>query len=114
MLVVSAFAGVTELLRHAAVLAAGGGANEATQDAGAVVREVEAIHREALADMTEGYTEVSEAVEGLLSEADRLADDVAIIHHGRILAGGTVEEVTGGEDMEKVFFDLVDAAEEEV
>ncbi len=49
----------------------------------------------------------------VLSEADRLADDVAIIHQGRILARGTKEEVTGGEDMEKVFFDLVDAAEEE-
>ena len=48
----------------------------------------------------------------VLSEADRLADDVAIIHHGRILARGTKDEVTGGEDMEKVFFDLVDAAEE--
>ncbi len=49
----------------------------------------------------------------VLSEADRLADDVAIIHHGRILARGTIEEVTGGRDLEQVFFDLVDAAEEE-
>ncbi len=49
----------------------------------------------------------------VLSEADRLADDVAIIHHGRILARGTIEEVTGGKDLEQVFFDLVDAAEEE-
>jgi sodium transport system ATP-binding protein len=49
----------------------------------------------------------------VLSEADRLADDVAIIHHGRILARGTRDEVAGGEDLEKVFFDLVDAAGEE-
>jgi sodium transport system ATP-binding protein len=48
----------------------------------------------------------------VLSEADRLADDVAIIHQGRILALGTREEVAGGRDLEEVFFELVDAAED--
>jgi len=86
VLVVSAFAGVTELLRRAAVLAAARGASEGTQgadaftqDADAAMREIETIHREALAGMTEGYTEVSEAVEELLSEADRLIRGIGLL-----------------------------------
>jgi sodium transport system ATP-binding protein len=40
----------------------------------------------------------------VLSEAERLADDVAIIHRGRILAAGTLEEVSEGGSLEDVFF----------
>jgi sodium transport system ATP-binding protein len=40
----------------------------------------------------------------VLSEAEKLADDLAIIHRGRILAAGSYEEVTGGRSLEDVFF----------
>ncbi len=43
----------------------------------------------------------------VLSEVEALADDVAIIHRGRILASGPLPEVTGGRRLEEVFFDLV-------
>jgi sodium transport system ATP-binding protein len=43
----------------------------------------------------------------VFSEVDRLADDVAIIHRGRILARGTLDEVRGGRSLEEAFFDLV-------
>lgn len=43
----------------------------------------------------------------VLSEADRLADDVAIIHTGRIHARGSLDEVRGGGSLEDVFFSLV-------
>ena len=49
----------------------------------------------------------------VLSEAQRLADDVAIIHHGRILARGTLRELTNGDSLEEVFFRLIDEAEGE-
>ncbi len=72
VLVVSAFSGVTELLRRAAELAA-------TERADEAMRELESIHREALSDMTEGYAEVSEAVDALLAEADRLMRGIGLI-----------------------------------
>ena len=49
----------------------------------------------------------------VLSEAERLADDVAIIHRGRILAAGTLDELTNGGDLEEFFFERVRAVEEE-
>ncbi|MHC4472267.1 MAG: ABC transporter ATP-binding protein [Planctomycetota bacterium] len=47
----------------------------------------------------------------VLSEAEKLADDLAIIHHGRILAFGAYEEVTGGRPLEEVFFTKVAEAD---
>jgi sodium transport system ATP-binding protein len=43
----------------------------------------------------------------VLSEAERLADDVAIIHEGRILSSGTLAEITKDGTLEDQFFDLV-------
>ena len=72
VLVVSAFSGVTELLRYAAEVAA-------TEGAAEVMRELESVHHEALSDMTEGYADVTEAVGALLSEADRLIRGIGLI-----------------------------------
>jgi sodium transport system ATP-binding protein len=47
----------------------------------------------------------------VLSEAEKLADDLAIIHRGRILAEGPYDEVTEGGDLEGVFFSRVAAAD---
>jgi len=43
----------------------------------------------------------------VLSEAERLADDVAIISEGKILAAGTLEELTAGGSLESIFFNRV-------
>jgi sodium transport system ATP-binding protein len=43
----------------------------------------------------------------VLSEAERLADDVAIISEGRILAAGTLGELTADRSLESIFFDRV-------
>ena len=43
----------------------------------------------------------------VLSEAERLADDVAIIHDGRIHARGSLADVRGAGTLEEVFFGLV-------
>jgi sodium transport system ATP-binding protein len=46
----------------------------------------------------------------IMSEVDRLCDDVAIIHEGRLLASGTQEEVRaigGGDSVEDTFFRLI-------
>jgi len=43
----------------------------------------------------------------VLSEAERLADDVAIIHRGRIHSSGTLAEVAGEGGLEDVFFSEV-------
>ena len=47
----------------------------------------------------------------VLSEAERLSDDVAIIHNGRILASGTFAELTAEQGLEDLFFSLVEAAD---
>jgi sodium transport system ATP-binding protein len=46
----------------------------------------------------------------IMREAERLCDRVAIMHEGRILAGGTIEELRheyGQPDLEEVFFELI-------
>ena len=46
----------------------------------------------------------------IMSEVDRLCDDVAIIHEGRVLLAGTKDEVIergGGDSVEDIFFQLV-------
>jgi sodium transport system ATP-binding protein len=46
----------------------------------------------------------------IMREAERLCDRVAIVHHGRILAEGTLEELRdryGQPDLEELFFDLI-------
>jgi sodium transport system ATP-binding protein len=48
----------------------------------------------------------------IFSEVERLADDVVVIHHGRVLADGPIAEVTGGRRLEDVFFSLVSPEEE--
>jgi sodium transport system ATP-binding protein len=49
----------------------------------------------------------------ILSEVERLCDDVAVIHHGRLLACGTKDEVKAGKaSVEEAFFDLVTRAGE--
>jgi len=50
----------------------------------------------------------------IMAEAERLCDDLAIIHHGRLLAQGTVEEMkarAGRDSVEDLFFGLIDACE---
>ena len=39
-------------------------------------------------------------------EADRVADDVVIMSHGRVRAAGTRAEVEGGDTLERVYFQL--------
>lgn len=51
-----------------------------------------------------------------LSVAEEMADRIGIIHHGKLIALGTVEELrglhaAGGEALEKIFLSLIDAAE---
>jgi len=46
----------------------------------------------------------------ILHEAERLCDDVAIIHGGRICAQGTLAEVSGEAGLETAFFAAIDAA----
>jgi sodium transport system ATP-binding protein len=50
----------------------------------------------------------------IMSEVEKLCDDVAILFRGRLLDQGTVEEVKrrhGSESIEELFFGLVDAVE---
>ena len=50
----------------------------------------------------------------ILSEAERLCDRIGVIHHGRVLAAGTQEELcaeTGEEYLDRVFLALVERAE---
>jgi sodium transport system ATP-binding protein len=50
----------------------------------------------------------------IMGEVDRLCDDVAILHEGRILLQGPVEEVktrAGVASIEDIFFSLIDACE---
>jgi ABC-2 type transport system ATP-binding protein len=47
----------------------------------------------------------------LLSEVERLCDHVAIIHKGRMVAAGSIDElVPAGQDLETVFVDLITKA----
>ncbi|MAB89658.1 MAG: ATP-binding cassette domain-containing protein [Planctomycetota bacterium] len=51
----------------------------------------------------------------IMSEVDRLCDDVAIIHEGRLLLAGTKDEVVqrgGGSSVEDIFFQLVPVDED--
>jgi sodium transport system ATP-binding protein len=46
----------------------------------------------------------------IMREAERLCDRIAIVHHGRLLAEGTIEELRdqyGQPDLEDIFFDLI-------
>jgi sodium transport system ATP-binding protein len=50
----------------------------------------------------------------IMTEAERLCDEIAIIHHGRIVAHGTLAELkerSGLADLESIFLDCVEAAE---
>lgn len=52
----------------------------------------------------------------IMREVERLCDRIAIIHHGRILAHGTRQELEqqyGETDMEELFFELISRAEPE-
>jgi sodium transport system ATP-binding protein len=45
-----------------------------------------------------------------MREAERLCDRIAIMHHGRILAEGTLDELRechGENDLEELFFQLI-------
>jgi sodium transport system ATP-binding protein len=46
----------------------------------------------------------------IMREAERLCDRIAIVHHGRLLAEGTIDELRdqyGQPDLEDIFFDLI-------
>jgi len=50
----------------------------------------------------------------IMSEAERLCDDIAIIHHGKIIALGTIDQLrqrTGEEKVEDVFLAFLEAAD---
>jgi aspartate kinase len=72
VVVVSAMSGVTETLRRASDLATRG-------EAGSLLKELEARHRQAAAEVTGGRPEVVEAVERLLAEANRLAQGIELV-----------------------------------
>ena len=44
----------------------------------------------------------------VLEVAEKLCNKVAIIKKGKIIAQGTMEELTGGKSLEEVFLELVD------
>ncbi|RIK81448.1 MAG: ABC transporter ATP-binding protein [Planctomycetota bacterium] len=53
----------------------------------------------------------------IMREAERLCDRIAIVHHGRLLAEGSVEELRdryNQPDLEEVFFDLISNQEKEL
>jgi sodium transport system ATP-binding protein len=50
----------------------------------------------------------------IFSLVEKLCDRVGIIIDGRMISEGTLEEVTGDQDLEQVFFDLYSALNEEV
>jgi aspartate kinase len=72
VVVVSAMSGVTEMLRRTSELATRG-------EAGDLLRDLEAKHRQAVADVTGGRPEVAEAVERLLAEASRLMQGIELV-----------------------------------
>ncbi len=43
-------------------------------------------------------------------EAERLADHVVVIAHGRVVADGTLADVAGEQGLERVYFALTDGA----
>ncbi|MCZ6785626.1 MAG: ATP-binding cassette domain-containing protein [Planctomycetota bacterium] len=50
----------------------------------------------------------------IMSEAEKLCDDLAILHHGRILTQGTLDEVlarSSSNSIEELFFSLIDACD---
>jgi sodium transport system ATP-binding protein len=50
----------------------------------------------------------------IMREAERLCDRVAIVHHGRLLAEGRIEDLReqhGQPDLEELFFELIRANE---
>lgn len=50
----------------------------------------------------------------IMSEVEKLCDEVAVVHEGRVLAQGTLEEVkaaAGGGSIEEAFFRLIDACD---
>jgi aspartate kinase len=72
VVVVSAMSGVTETLRRASELATRG-------EAGELLRELEARHRQAVAEVTGNRPEVGDAVERLLGEAGRLMQGIELV-----------------------------------
>jgi len=51
----------------------------------------------------------------IMAEVEKLCDDVAILHRGRILEQGTVEEVkrrAGADSIEQIFFARIDACDD--
>ena len=44
----------------------------------------------------------------VLDVAEKLCNKVAIIKQGKIIASGTMEELTNGESLESVFLEVVD------
>jgi sodium transport system ATP-binding protein len=53
----------------------------------------------------------------IMREAERLCDHIAIVHHGRMLAEGTIEELRdryGQPDLEELFFELIRRQEKEL
>jgi ABC-2 type transport system ATP-binding protein len=50
-----------------------------------------------------------------LEEADQLADTIALLHHGRIIAQGTPDELKrGGRNLDEVFLDLTETEPERI
>jgi ABC-2 type transport system ATP-binding protein len=68
-------------------------------------REVHAIVRE-----TAGSGTATVVTTHSFEEAERLADHVVVIAHGRTVADGTLTEVAGDQGLERVYFALTDGA----
>ncbi|THV30695.1 ATP-binding cassette domain-containing protein [Glycomyces paridis] len=45
----------------------------------------------------------------VLSEAERLVDDVLVMHHGKLVAAGTLAAITGGDTLEHAFLQRIGA-----
>ncbi len=72
VIVVSAMSGITETLRRASELATRG-------EAADLIAEIESRHRQAVADVTGGNAETSEAVERLLADMNRLMQGINLV-----------------------------------
>jgi ABC-2 type transport system ATP-binding protein len=74
---------------------------------------VDPVSARVIRDMLKRYTRSGSTVvfsSHVMELVDRLCDTVAVLHHGRVVAAGAIDEVRGGGSLEDAFLALVEAA----